>query len=79
MNIKEIAENIAKAFNVKDLESKDGLLEGKIDGAHVRIEETDGEAFVVTGRIGEAPTLGNETFASIVLEPECYFSCIFKL
>ncbi|MBQ7609349.1 MAG: type III secretion system chaperone [Desulfovibrionaceae bacterium] len=68
MNIKDIAENIAKAFNVKDLESKDGLLEVEIDGAYVRIEETDGEAFVVTGRIGEVPSQGNETFAAIAHE-----------
>ena len=36
--------------------------------ARVRIEEADGDDFIVSGRIGDAPSEGGEIFASIALE-----------
>ena len=36
--------------------------------ARVRIEEADGDDFIVSGRIGDDPSEGGEIFASIALE-----------
>ena len=68
MNIREIAANIAEKYGVDGLESKDGKIELKIDGAAVMIEETDGDVFIFNGIIGDAPSDGAETFAQILLE-----------
>lgn len=68
MNIREIAANMVEKYNVDGLESKDGKIELEIDGAAVMIEETDGDAFIFNGIIGDAPADGAEAFAKILLE-----------
>ena len=68
MSIKEIADKIAKKFNIDGLASKDGKLELEIDGAFVRIEETAGDVFIVSGLVGDTPSEGDDVFATIALK-----------
>ena len=68
MNIRTIAGAIAEKFGVEGLESRDGKIEMEIDGAPVMIEETDGDAFIFNGLVGDAPSEGGEAFARILLE-----------
>ncbi len=68
MNIRTIAGAIAEKFGVEGLEGRDGKIEMEIDGAPVMIEETDGDAFIFNGLVGDAPAEGGEAFARILLE-----------
>lgn len=68
MNIHEIADKMAQNFNIDGLECQDSTIEIEIDGAFVRIEETDADIFIVSGLVGDAPSEGDEKFAIIALE-----------
>ena len=68
MDLKEIADGLSAKFNLSGLTIEDGELALEIDGMPILLGEAGGEAILMTGFIGEAPSEGGEAFANLLLE-----------
>ena len=68
MDLKEIAGGLSAKFNLDELVVEDGELALEIDGMPILLGEAEGEAILMTGFVGEAPSEGGEFFANMLLE-----------
>ena len=68
MDLKEIADGLSAKFNLSGLTIEDGELALEIDGMPILLGDAGGEAILMTGFIGEAPSEGGEAFANLLLE-----------
>ena len=68
MDLKEIADGLSAKFKLSGLTIEDGELALEIDGMPILLGEAGGEAILMTGFIGEAPSEGGEAFANLLLE-----------
>ena len=68
MDLKEIADGLSAKFNLSGLAIEDGELALEIDGLPILLGEPEGDAILMTGFIGEAPSEGGEAFSNLMLE-----------
>ena len=68
MDLKEIADGLTATFNIDGLAVVDGELALEIDGLPILLGEPEGDAILMTGFIGEAPSEGGEAFSNLMLE-----------